>query len=84
MDVADLGFHLVLVRGVVRYVASERTVDAGERAFVRSRACVRLGDERIEALTPVQKQLLRLGPDNLRIVQRQVRAIATALGLRMS
>jgi hypothetical protein len=38
-------------------------------------------DERLESLTPVQKQLLRLGPDNLRIVQRQVRAIAIELGI---
>ena len=41
-------------------------------------------DERVEALSPVQKQLLRLGPDNLRIIQRQVRAIAAVLGLHVA
>jgi hypothetical protein len=38
-------------------------------------------DDRLEALPAVQKQLMRLGPENLRIVQRQVRAIALALGI---
>ena len=38
-------------------------------------------DERLEAMPAVQKQLMRLGPENLRIVQRQVRAIAVALGI---
>lgn len=39
-------------------------------------------DERPEALPAAQKQLMRrLGPANLRAVQRQVRAIAIALGI---
>jgi DUF3014 family protein len=39
-------------------------------------------DERLEDLSHAQKQLLRIGPQNLRIVQEKVRAIALALGIR--
>ena len=39
-------------------------------------------DERLEGLTNAQKQLLRVGPQNLRIIQQKLRAIALALGMR--
>lgn len=39
-------------------------------------------DERLEGLTPVQKQLLRMGPKNQAAVQTKLRAIALALGAR--
>lgn len=35
----------------------------------------------LEALTPPQKQLLRMGPDNARTIQRSLRSIALALGI---
>ncbi len=35
----------------------------------------------LEALAPAQKQLLRMGPRNVRIVQEQLRAIARELGI---
>ncbi|HVS02787.1 MAG TPA: DUF3014 domain-containing protein, partial [Thermoanaerobaculia bacterium] len=38
-------------------------------------------DPRLEALSPAQKQLLRLGPDNQRRVQGHLRALASALGI---
>ena len=38
-------------------------------------------DGSLEALTGAQKQLLRMGPDNVRAVQRSLRAIADALGI---
>ncbi|HEX3702574.1 MAG TPA: DUF3014 domain-containing protein [Vicinamibacterales bacterium] len=38
-------------------------------------------DGRLEGLTSAQKQLLRMGPRNARIVQKQLRAIALALGI---
>jgi hypothetical protein len=41
-------------------------------------------DPNLEALTGAQKQLLRMGPDNVRSVQRSLRAIALALGIPSS
>ncbi len=38
-------------------------------------------DDNLEGLTDAQKQLLRMGPDNVRTVQRALRAIASALGI---
>jgi hypothetical protein len=41
-------------------------------------------DDRLENLTAAQRQLLRMGPRNARIVQRQLRQIALALGVPAS
>ena len=38
-------------------------------------------DDRLEDLTPAQKQLLRMGPRNVRIVKARLREIALALGI---
>lgn len=38
-------------------------------------------DEHLESLGPVEKQLLRMGPRNTRLLQEEARAIAGALGL---
>jgi hypothetical protein len=38
-------------------------------------------DPRLESLTGAQKHLLRMGPDNVRSVQRSLRAVAVALGI---
>ena len=38
-------------------------------------------DERVETLRPAQKQLLRMGPRNVRIIKETLRAIALALGI---
>ncbi len=37
--------------------------------------------ERLAALTPAQKQFMGMGPDNVRVVQAKMRAIAQAIGL---
>ena len=41
-------------------------------------------DERLDSLTPVQKQFLGMGPDNVRTVQAKMRAVAGAIGLRIA
>jgi hypothetical protein len=41
-------------------------------------------DPRLESLGPVQKQLLRMGPENVRTIQRSLRAIAIELGIPAS
>ena len=38
-------------------------------------------DERFESLTPAQKQLLRMGPRNVRVIKTKLRDIAVALGI---
>jgi hypothetical protein len=38
----------------------------------------------LEALSPAQKQLLRMGPKNVRAVQEQLRAVARELGIPLS
>ena len=38
-------------------------------------------DPALERLTPAQKQLLRMGPRNARMIQAKLRAIALALGI---
>jgi hypothetical protein len=38
-------------------------------------------DPNVESLTAAQKQLLRMGPDNMRVVQAKLREIATQLAL---
>jgi hypothetical protein len=38
-------------------------------------------DPRLEGLSAAQKQLLRMGPDNVRTIQGKLREIATALGI---
>jgi hypothetical protein len=40
-------------------------------------------DPKLEALAPAQKQLLRMGPENARVVQAKLREIALALGMSM-
>jgi hypothetical protein len=41
---------------------------------------MRYADPRIEALSPAQKQLLRTGPRNVRLVQEKLRELQAALG----
>jgi hypothetical protein len=38
-------------------------------------------DEKLEALSPAQKQFLRMGPKNMTIVKAKLREIATHLGM---
>ena len=41
----------------------------------------RYADDRLEDLTAAQRQLLRMGPENMRLVQQSLRRIAVALGV---
>ena len=38
-------------------------------------------DPRLESLSAAQKQLLRMGPENVRTIQAKLREIALALGI---
>ena len=47
---------------------------------VRAQRVYEYADKRLEALTPAQKQLLRMGPANQRRIQAKLREIQSALG----
>ena len=47
----------------------------------RGAAEYQFADSRIERLTPAQKQLVRMGPRNVRAIQQKLREIALALGV---
>jgi hypothetical protein len=53
----------------------------GEVALVPKGAVYHYNDLRIERLTQAQKQLARMGPRNVRTIQRSLRDIALALGI---
>ena len=38
-------------------------------------------DRRLEALSPAQRHLLRMGPRNVRMIQGELRTLAAALGV---
>jgi hypothetical protein len=69
--------------------AFERAVDAllevprleGDVLLEPKGALFRYADPGLEALTPAQKQMLRMGPRNVRLVQAKLREIAQELGV---
>jgi len=59
----------------------EAPVVDGEIALVAAPPFFRFADPSLEALAPAQKQLLRMGPRNTRLVQAKLRELARALGI---
>jgi hypothetical protein len=53
----------------------------GPVAVERAPVAFRFADPALESLSPAQKQLLRMGPANIRIVQEKLREIAGYLGI---
>ncbi len=47
-------------------------------------ATYEFADPDLAELAPAQKQFLRMGPRNMRLVQAKLRAVAPRLGLRAS
>ena len=56
-------------------------VYAGEVEIVPGGVSYKFASATLEGLTPPQKHLIRMGPDNMRLVQDQLRAIARELGI---
>jgi hypothetical protein len=52
---------------------------AEEAALAPHATVLRYADPALEALTPAQKQLLRTGPRNVRLVQAKLRELQAAL-----
>ena len=72
-------FDAVLERAIVELLKVP-TVD-GAVALEPAGAGYAFADPRLEGLSPAQKQLFRMGPDNVRIVQKKLREVASALAI---
>jgi hypothetical protein len=55
-------------------------VPTGREALVQPSVRFLYEDEALEGLEPAQKQLMRMGPENVRRVQEKLREIQQALG----
>jgi hypothetical protein len=76
----DQGFDAAVERAIVRLL--ETPVLPHEVEVREGRAVTyEYRQPDLEGLSPAQKQLLRMGPRNVRIVQQHVREIARALGI---
>lgn len=56
-------------------------VPPGDTDVVPAGVSYKFASSSLEALTPPQKHLMRMGPDNMRLVQDQLRAVAKELGI---
>jgi hypothetical protein len=73
-------FDRTLERAIVRLL--ETPIPSGnERLLPKGANAYQFADPQLEALSPAQKLLLRMGPRNARIVQDKLREIARALGI---
>jgi len=81
---ADLGREDPFDRALERAIVSMLEVpgvDGTVRLEPTGATQYRYADRRLEQLTAAQKQLLRMGPDNVDMIQGQLREIALALGI---
>ena len=72
-------FDAVLERAIVELLRVP-AVD-GEIALKPAGAGYAFADPRLESMSPAQKQLFRMGPDNVRVIQTKLREIASALAI---
>lgn len=70
-------FDNSLIRSLDRILATPEIHDP--IAVERKEAIYQLVDEDLEALTDIQKLLLRMGPDNLALIKQQARALRAQL-----
>ena len=75
----DTPFRRNLERAVAQLLAAP-IVDTPP-LVVRRATQYLYADERLESLTPAQKQFIGMGPENVQVVQEQLRAIAGEIGL---
>jgi hypothetical protein len=75
----DQSFDRTLERAIVALLATP-AVDGPVRLKPKGIGYA-YADERLESLTAAQKQLLRMGPANVRIIKTTLREIALALGI---
>lgn len=75
----EASFREALGRAV-RQILDTPVIDR-EIALVSRSVAYEYADASLETLTPVQRQALRMGPRNLRLVQRKLRELADGVGL---
>ena len=75
----DTPFAVAFRRAVVRVLETPQI--PADPGVVPVASFFAYDDDRLEELPPVQKQLLLMGPDNLRAVQAAVRELASAIGI---
>jgi hypothetical protein len=75
----DAPFDRAIERAIVHLL--QAPVLQGEISLVPRGAVYDYNDSRIERLSQAQKQLLRMGPRNMRIIQRKLRDIGLAMGI---
>jgi hypothetical protein len=82
----DLGasepFDRTLERAII-VLLSTPPIDGSERLKPKGIG-YSYAEDRLEALTPAQRQLLRMGPTNVRVIKTKLRDIAVALGIPSS
>ena len=76
------GFDAALERAIAILVATP--VPAAPVPLVYKGALNAFADPRLEALTDAEKQFLRVGPRNMRLIQGKLREIAAELGMSVS
>jgi len=72
------GFHSTLLRAIRELLRVPSVMDIQVEKRVITYAMV---DPELERLSPAQKHLLRMGPDNVRKIQAKLEAMASALGM---
>jgi DUF3014 family protein len=75
----DRDFDVTLARAIDRLLATP--IPRGEVELRQGVKSYRLADPALEKLTPAQKQLLRMGPENMKKVQDKLRALRESLAL---
>lgn len=79
LGLADPSFDHTLERAIVALLRTP-VVD-GRIRLVPKGIGYAYADDRLENLTAAQKQLLRMGPRNTRLIESKLRAVALALGI---
>jgi len=72
-------FDQTLERAITSLLSTP--VPAGDVRLVPAGAVYEYEDEALQRLTPAQRQLLRMGPRNMQIVQDKLRQVALAIGI---
>jgi hypothetical protein len=75
----NLSFDDRLARALGRLV--DVPVQEGDVPLKATSVTFQFADPELEALSPAQKHMLRMGPHNMRLVQNKLRAFARAAGL---
>jgi len=72
-----------VLRAAIKEVLDTPEPGSGQIELQRVSLVYQFADPKLEALPPLQKQLLRMGPENSRRVKAYLRELAAALGLQV-